>query len=339
MRNLTSMTTSTPFVLRAVRRAVLQAMLSPSTYNTEPWRFTIESDSLDLHAAPGRRVPVIDPDSRQEVMSCGAALLAARLSLAASGIPVTVDLLPDPARPDHLARLNIGDGRRPPDRDAAALDDVARDRHTNRQPLTDRVVRDQLISEVEQAAHREGATLRRLSPDRGASVAARANAEAEELLLSDPRYRGELAEWAVRATPAPIPGAPARAFPPTRRTADGMPIRGLPPPRTAGAPGAAPDTGHGCLLLLTTDTDDRADWLRAGQGLGRALLEATRLGVVAGMFAQLTEVPRIRQTLRRDLDLPGYPQLLLQLGYAARTSSTPRRPVADVLTVAPDPRR
>lgn len=85
--------------------------------------------------------------------------------------------------------------------------------------------------------------------------------------------------------------------------------------------GATPAAGgHGCLPFPATGSNGRADWLGAGQGLPRVPLEVTRPGSVAGISARLTEVPRIGETLRRDPDLPGHPQLLLQLGHAAKAS-------------------
>jgi nitroreductase len=52
-----------------LRCAVADAVLAPSTHNTQPWRFHLVGDELELCADLGRHLRVIDPDARQLVMS------------------------------------------------------------------------------------------------------------------------------------------------------------------------------------------------------------------------------------------------------------------------------
>ena len=83
--------------------------------------------SLELHADNDRQLRALDPTGRQLVISCGCALFNARVGLAADRM-VEVDRLPDPAKPDLLARLTVLDEPapwtplvrlRPHDREAA----------------------------------------------------------------------------------------------------------------------------------------------------------------------------------------------------------------------------
>ena len=92
----------------------------------------------------------------------------------------------------------------------------------------------------------------------------------------------------------------------------------------------------GSLLVLCTDSDDPSAWLSAGQALYRVLLELTSMRMVAGLFTQFTEVPRIRRQVRTDLRLVGHPQVALHIGYSPRTAATPRRAVPDVVDPVSD---
>ena len=58
-----------------VRYVVAKAVWAPSVHNTQPWRFTADGGpGLSLHADAGRRLAVADPDGREMMISCGAAL-------------------------------------------------------------------------------------------------------------------------------------------------------------------------------------------------------------------------------------------------------------------------
>lgn len=57
------------------------ALLAPSEYNTQPWLFHVHEDSVAFYADRSRRLPVLDPENRELLISCGAALLNLRLAL------------------------------------------------------------------------------------------------------------------------------------------------------------------------------------------------------------------------------------------------------------------
>ena len=69
----------------ALRRAAVRATLAPSVHNTQPWRIVIGPGTLTFHADTSRQLRLLDPTGRQLIISCGCALLNARVSLAADG--------------------------------------------------------------------------------------------------------------------------------------------------------------------------------------------------------------------------------------------------------------
>ena len=60
---------------------VAEAVWAPSVNNTQPWWFLADGPQISLYADADRGLPAADPDGREMLISCGAALFNARLAL------------------------------------------------------------------------------------------------------------------------------------------------------------------------------------------------------------------------------------------------------------------
>src|SRR5918993_3407541 len=90
--------------------AVESALRAPSVHNTQPWLWRIGDDRVQLYADWNRHLVATDPDRRDLVLSCGAALHHLLVALAAQGLEVEVDRLPDPDDTGHLATVRLRPG-------------------------------------------------------------------------------------------------------------------------------------------------------------------------------------------------------------------------------------
>ncbi len=312
------------------------AARAPSVHNTQPWRFDYRSDgTLELHVDAGRALSIADPDARELVISCGAALLNLRLALRRIGRVPVVMTTPDVDDPWLLAsiRARVGPG---PAYDETPLIDAISRRHTHRGGFDTQTVSDEERQLIGDAAAAEGATLHFIEPGQLAGGLVSLARFADDALRADPEARAEMAEW----TPAPgstrPDGVPTTAYVRPGHTSE--PTAGLPPRdfamgREWGRP-VEPSTRASALAVLVTDGDTTADWLRAGQALERALLTATTEWVFARFATQPLEVAHTRAAIRSLLGSvgdDGFPQMVLELGHASSLMLTPRRSVDDVL--------
>lgn len=333
----------------AVRRAAVRATLAPSVHNTQPWRFLLGAQSLEIHADLRRRLPVLDPTGRQLLISCGCALFNARVSLAANGYQPRVQRQPDPAEPALVARLSFtADGRShaPPNTSGgqgeltsrqvhdpaplAALDPVVELRRTNRRAFAADPVPKDLLDALERAAAQEGTVLARIDSPQDKAAAAALIQRADRQQNADPAYRAELRAWTSQ-DPDRADRVSAIAVPATARTRDDQPTGDG---STRGTGELLPSTWSStnqCLLLLGTAQDNAAAWIRAGEGLQRVLLEITRHGFTASSLTQVIEIPNTRQALRHQLRLSMHPHILLRVGRAGATPAPRRRRLVDML--------
>jgi hypothetical protein len=314
----------------ALRRAAVRATLAPSVHNTQPWRLRLTKDGrLDIYADRSRQLPVLDPTSRQLLISCGCAVMNARVSLAGSGTGVRVEHAEHPLRQDPLASVSpSGD---PVDSALAALDPVIELRQTNRRQFSDEQLPDQVMSTLEAAAAAEGASLYVVREPEHRVLVATLSQWADEIENLDPAYRAELRAW-TSDDPNRQDGVPARAVPHVDGTAhDEVPIRDFDTHGNGFLPSATRSSKGQTLVLLCTSGDSPQEWLRAGEALERVFLEVTRHGYAASPLTQVTEVAAARAQLRNGLGMLSYPHVLVRIGRAPVTPSSRRRRLLDVL--------
>jgi len=311
---------------------ITMAARAPSVHNTQPWRFKVSEDAIELYADPRRKLHV-DPAGREMLISCGAALFGLRLAVRSLGYQPVVELLPDPARLRLLARVRLSAGEPLTDTERRMLEAVPH-RHTHRGPFADESLPDGLLAAMQHDARAEGATLALVDPGvTGWQLAdiVRAAGRRQDL---DPVARAEVLRWSRAVGSAARDGVPAQAFPATASAAGQQ--RGRLRQRdfdlgrelgilTAGGPAAS------ATAVLVTPGDGRADWLHAGQALHRLLARAADRWVFASLYTQPLEAAAIRSLIRTRLGLPGAPQMLLQLGRARTTQATARRPPAELI--------
>jgi hypothetical protein len=300
---------------------------APSLHNTQPWRFRVEPDLIELHSDPDRALPVIDPSGREMRIACGAALFNLRLALHGHDIRPTVTLLPDPADPGLIATIRNG-GRKPATPEQRELLRAVPRRHTNRHPFTDSPLTPADLHSLSRAALDESAWLHLVrQPDQRERLRDLV-AQAHRHQMDDPTFRAELERWTGSA-PGRRDGVPAAAggpLPEPQRHWVMRDFRGA-----SGQPAAARFEEDPTIAVLTAHlTGDRAD-IQVGQALERVLLAATVNGLAVSFLSQVVEVPRTREELRRLIGGSRPPQAVLRIGRGWPVSATPRRPAAELL--------
>jgi nitroreductase len=313
----------------ALRRAAVRAALAPSVHNTQPWSLRLTQDRLDFYADRSRQLMVLDPTSRQLLVSCGCAIMNARVALAGSGLNVQVRRNPHPMHDDLLASFAPAEG--PADEALAALDPVIEVRQTNRRQFADEPVPDLVLGALTDAAEAEHAFLYVVRDPHERRALARLTQRADDIENLNPAYRAELRAWTSTARHR-RDGVSAQAVPRAEgRARDEVQMRDFDTHGAGGLPPSTRSSKDQALVLLYTADDSPRDWLRAGEALERVWLEVTRHGYRATPLTQITEVPSVRAELRDELKMSGYPHVLLRLGRAPTAPATRRRRLVDLL--------
>lgn len=314
--------------VRALEHAADLAVLAPSVHDTQPWTIVMHLDRMELRADRGR-LGALDPQGRAMTQSVGAALLTARVALAAEDWAVEVDRFPSPGDPDLLAVVRPVAGH--PDISLASLAPVVAVRRTRRRRPDPEPVPEHVLHLLEAAAAEEGTSVVPVTQERHRRLVAHLTQQAVEVQNGSPAQRAQVRRSTTRTADAGD-GVPGSVVPHVDTgPRDDVPLRDVDNQRAGALPGGPEQDADQTLVLLATYDDDPVSWLRSGEALQRVLLELTRLGWAASPVTQPIEIPVTRIRLRSALTWDAHPQMLLRIGRAEPTSPVPRRPREDAV--------
>ena len=325
--------------LEDLRLCVNYATLAPSAHNSQPWLFRVRRHAIELYADLRRGLPAVDPNNRELVISCGAALHNLVLALRYFGYAHLVEILaedrvsaPEGDSKVLLARVRIGSSIAPNLEDQNLFPMIAK-RRTSRLQFDAQPLLGSFLTQIDQIAQKHGAWLHTLADRKMRESIADFVAQANRVQISDKKFRDELSSW-------------SSSTPKGRR--DGM------PGYATGAAFVLTDAGQflfrtfrfadwqarrdrnlvvdaPALLLLGTDEDSPRHWLNTGQALQAIALRGCLEDIWVAFLNQPIEVSALREYLRKEFDMKGYPQLLVRMGYGPAGGHTPRRPLEEVL--------
>jgi nitroreductase len=303
------------------------AILAPSTKNSQPWRFLVEGNVVQLIAALERRQPIADPEERELYISLGCALENLLVAAERFGFHYGLQYLPERRHPELAAIVHFAAGGAPsPERRRISLDSILA-RHNDNSVYRDAPVPQHLRSRLQACCVEPELRVDLTDDQRFLGWIEELTLEADRLEFANPAFRKELGYWigqGVFGTPQPL--ARLGGFAVSRMD--------------LGEPVARQDReiveSAALLGVISAVNDSHLIHLRTGQLFERIWLTATAAGVSVHPMSQTMRSPAMRKAVGELLHNPGWiPQHLFRVGYSSREEDearhTPRRPLKDVI--------
>jgi nitroreductase len=318
----------------SLRRAVASAVRAPSVYNCQPWRWRVSTrDGVDLFADRDRRLIVIDPQGRDLLLSCGAALNHLEVALAGQGLSAEITRLPDPENSDHLARVRPTTA--PPPASTAGLAAAIPQRRTDRRRFSADPVAATLLDALVEHATTWGAELHVVAAGAPRRHLIETISTSASLQRQQAGYAAELAKWTGRYSAAGDGIESSTVVSGIGRPGE-VPMRPFGRGHLAQPAHSFEHDDASVLMVLGTAGDDRLSVLRAGEAASAVLLAATSFGLATTPLSQPLEVVQTRQWITTHVTGPQrFAQLVLRVGWpdpdAPRLPPTSRRRLKHVL--------
>ena len=306
------------------------ACRAPSVHNTQPWSWRVRENRVDLYADLRRHLVHADPQRRDLMLSCGAALHHFQVAAHALGWSTRVRRVPDPSNERFVASIELGTGRPAPD--ATEMLAVIRNRRTDRRRLTSWPVPAERLNALCMAGNQWGAQLLPVYDETAKRRLEQLTRRADVLQRSNPAYVTELNNATVYWADV---GVPVAHIPREEHVPSSDALNRRFPNGVLDDPVVDADEPSDGMLIVCTSSDDTLARIRAGEALSAVWLQATRDGMSMVPLSQALEVEETRRALQQEvLDDKALAQIVVRLGWLPLSRrelpATPRRDVADV---------
>jgi hypothetical protein len=311
-------------VLSVVRYATLAA----NSHNTQPWRFRIGDQRLDIVPDFSRRTPAVDPDDHHLFVSlgCAAANLAIAAAaggrigetvIAADGLGTTYEFVQGSPKPDPL------------------LASIPK-RQSTRADYDGRAVAKDELAMLARAGTMAGCNLVLLTDRADIGKVRDLVVAGNSEQMADPAFMNELKGWIrFNARSAIVSGdglATAVTGNPLVPTFLGkMAIDYFVDAKSEGEKYARQVHSSAGVAIFFGDEESREHWIKVGQACQRFALTATSLGLKLAFVNQPVEVSHLRRELAGLAGTTKRPDLVLRFGYGPTLPYSLRRPVASVM--------
>lgn len=311
-----------PGIPQDLAELITYAGLAPSSHNTQPWKIKILSDSeFIVQADPSRRLPEVDPEGRELLLSLGAFWENLEQAVAAFGFNAQVNILAASPKETDILRVKLIK------KESSSIDialDMMRKRVTDRRPYKKADLSPDDLEEF-----------KALLPDhffyfpkagKEGKWIAESLVEANKKQAFNDAKQNELAQWLrFSSSEAKAKGDGLTAEALGLSTIEGFFWHTFMGKESALSPSFR-ETGvrnvvkqvNNCsgFVVITSENSGVAALLMAGRELQRFELKATELKVAFHPMSQLMEESPWKEQLQDKLGLKKPVQFIVRVGYA-----------------------
>lgn len=308
---------------------VQYAVKAPSGHNTQPWKFRIKNDSIEILPDFDLTLTAVDNTRREMYISLGCA--TENLCIAATHFGYEYHIVKSNGQSVIVQLKKSSTGEDP-------LFNVIAQRQTNRSVYQKRKIAADTLQLIQQVPLEPNVGMYFF--ENGSSLADTLTtfiARGNTIQMTDKAFKEELLNW-IRFNKKQI-----------RQTNNGLTFQTLGFPSLPGFMARVIINSHlkpaqqnksdlekvyssSHLILFTTQHNTPEEWIALGRSLERFLLKTTALGIANGYMNQPCEVTALANELQRTLPVNNeFPTLLLRIGYAPVQPYAPRKNTAQFI--------
>lgn len=297
-----------------------EARRAPSVLNSQPWRFRVCGNTIEVYLDKKEELEEIDPKGRLQIASCGTLIAHLEKAVLKGGWKPKVTFFPrfeepdllafvETARTDKLRKQNLHTKDRPDQLESGEI--------SSKTAETD--VLGAVRGKISELADRKeiGLVLHDDSTDRSIHIYLKNNCGEK---LKSEHFRKTLNLYLrTDASDSAVP------FEDEVLLSD----RFFDPITSDSNEGTA--SSKNIFMILTTGTDNRYEWTRVGQVLGDIIMELRTWNNIGLMALPIISNDSCRGWLKERLELTGYPQFVLKMQPDKPREHVRKRPLKELL--------
>lgn len=304
------------------------AIKAPSGHNTQPWKFKLTENSIEIYPNLDCSLHVVDSNNRELYISLGCAVENLCLAAHEFGYKTVTSIVQENSV--YIIRVELEKTTPTPE----PLFKQIEKRQTNRSVYKGRMVTNDTIQMLNNVCtqlgthcyfYMNGEPLYQTFAD----FVFRGN----DIQMSDNNFKSELKKWIrfnkKQATETKNGLTYAVMGSPSLPKWLGKPIVGsFLNPKTQNKSDKIKINSSSHFVLFTTKQSTPEDWVTIGRTLERFLLKCTELGIASAFLNQPCEVEELAKKMQTTLPIDNeFPMLILRIGYADPMPYSPRKPV------------
>jgi len=305
---------------------------APSGHNTQPWKFKVNENSIDVYPNFNKELSVVDGNHRELYISLGCA--TENICIAANELGYLYQTRIIEQDSLYFIRISLQKAPAIPNPLFSQIDK----RQTNRSVYKSQIISTDTISILQKTELYQPTSVHFYkNGDETYNTLTELIYGGNDVQYKDKAFKNELLEW-MRFNPKDI-----------KQHKDGLaydvlgipslpkwlakPIVGSflnPKPQNKSEKEKINSSSH--LVLFTTKESTPENWILTGQALERFFLKCTEMGIAVAFSNQPCEVPSIAEKVREQIAINNeFPMLLLRIGYADPMPYSVRKTLDEVI--------
>jgi len=311
-----------------MQELIRYATLAANGHNTQPWKFVIEQNAIEIHPDYTRRLSVVDPSERELWISLGCALENLLIAARAAGYT------PEVTYPDTADFIRIRLATDTPQ--GSPLFDAIPLRQNTRSEYDAQPIKTDDLDQVQALPLEPGVVLHFVTDPADLETVLEYVNQGNLSQYADKAFVDELIYWLRfnrKEALASLDGLYTRCSgnPEVPRWLGQIFVAGAKPQQQADADARKLRSSPGAVVV-SSGSDNKTAWVRTGQVYERMALKMTSLNIKSAFLNQPIEVTELRSQFQSAMGLgASLPQLLIRFGYADAAPPSLRRPVEQVL--------
>lgn len=315
-----------------LRDFVRFATLAANSHNTQPWKFQIAEDTIDILPDFTRRTPAVDPDDHHLYVTLGCATETLLIAANARGRTAKVTVHKDDAG-DTFIRIKLGTG---PKTDSALCDAIPK-RQSTKSDYDGTSLSDTDLRQLEESTAFKGVNVLFITDRAKMNQALKFIQAGNSAQMDDLDFVTELKSWIRFSTKTSIEAGDGLSGPPAGNPS--LPdwlgpvlFRLMFKKKKENDKLAKQVRSSAGLVVFAADDETPEGWINVGRSFARFALSATAMGLCHAHVNMPVEDRTVRPEFARWLGMPNLrPDLVIRLGRAEPMPMSLRRPVEEVI--------